>query len=85
MDTPPRTLEVQRELLRRREEGWRKANEIQAEEARNRTEAEKWAVADELQQAADSLTDRHEIPKGNPDEHGLVVQQRIFARKLNLR
>jgi hypothetical protein len=80
MQQPPLTIEQQRLLLRRREEGWKAANDDQAAAARARTEAEKWAIADELQRLSDGYRGRHSITPSDPYKHGLVVQQRWFAR-----
>jgi hypothetical protein len=74
------TIDQQRDYIRRLEEGWKAANDDQAAGARARSEAEKWAVADELQQMSDSLTHRHQPPPADESGNGLVEQQRLFMK-----
>jgi hypothetical protein len=74
------TIAQQRDYVRRLAEGWKAANEDQAAGARARSEAEKWAVADELQRMSESLTNRHHPPSADASGHGLVEQQRLFMK-----
>lgn len=68
------TLEQQRDIVRRMEEGHRLAREMQAQEARQRTDAEKWEAADRI------LADWDHIRTRRTDTSGLVEQQRLFAK-----
>jgi hypothetical protein len=70
----PLTIEQQRLLLRRREEGWKAAADSQISAARLRTDAEKWAFADRL------LSDWENAQKRQPEISGLVEQQRLFMK-----
>ncbi|MGB8354735.1 MAG: hypothetical protein WCD79_12650 [Chthoniobacteraceae bacterium] len=79
MNTPLTTLEQQRAYLRRLEEGWAAASADQAETSRNLTDAERWRIADELQQFAEMFPSPPppEIPH---EEHGMVQMQRYFMK-----
>ncbi|HEV7405718.1 MAG TPA: hypothetical protein VGO11_22430 [Chthoniobacteraceae bacterium] len=75
------TLEEQREMMRRREEGYRFGNEMQALEASKRTEAEKWRVADQLMEGIDPERVARLLAFSDPEEdEGLVLAQRRFMK-----
>lgn len=75
----PLTLEQQRDYIRRLQIGWAAASASQKEEMRNLSEVEKWGIAKELQEFAQMFPS----PPGreiDPQEHGLVKQQRAFMK-----
>lgn len=74
------TIEQQRDYVRRLQEGWKAASEDQAASARARNETDKFLIADDLQQMSDSIRDRHNLPETDASTHGLVEQQRYFAK-----
>ncbi len=68
------SLEQQKDLVRRMEEGHRFAREMQARETRQRTDAEKWEAADRI------LADWDHIRTRRTETSGFVEQQRLFAK-----
>ena len=68
------TLEQQKDIVRRMEEGHRLAREMQAQEIRQRTDEEKWDAADRI------LTDWDHIRRRCTDTSGFVEQQRLFSK-----
>ena len=71
---PPLTLEQQRDIARRMEEGYRWAREKQAQEINQRSDEEKWDAADRL------LADWEHTRKRSTDTSGFVEQQRLFDK-----
>ena len=81
MDSKPLSLEQQRAYV----QAWKKygpvMEEMRAEEARARTEAEKWEDAQVVQLSGENITPERRLPENeNPEEHGLVIQQRFFMK-----
>lgn len=74
------TLEQQKDLVRRAEEGLRYGNEMQALEASQRTEAEKWHLTDDLLQTINYERAWQSSKESDVAEHGLVLQQRRFMK-----
>ena len=79
MKVRPLTLEQQRDYVRRLQRGWAAASADQIDAARKRSEGDKWKVADDLQQFAE-LFPSPSPSSIEPEEHGLVKQQRLFMR-----
>jgi hypothetical protein len=77
MNRPPLTIEEQKDYIRRQAEGFRIAKEMQVEETRNRTEAERWIAADRLLMGA-QVFDEARIRRRASS--GLIEQQRLFGR-----
>jgi len=71
---PPLTLEQQKDIVRRMEEGHRIAREMQVQEVRQRTDTQKWDAADRL------LSDWDRIRARRTETSGFVEQQRLFAK-----
>ena len=71
------TLEQQKDLARRMEEGYRFGNEVQALEARDRTPEQRWAIIEMLQSKV-------AVGKCRLDDdletNGLVLAQRRFMK-----
>lgn len=74
------TLEQQKDLARRMEDGLRFGNAMQALEASQRTEAEKWALTDALMQGVNCERALRLAKESDIEEHGLVLQQRRFMK-----
>jgi len=68
------TLEQQKDLVHRMEEGHRVAREMQAQETRQRTDEEKWDAADRI------LADWDHVRKRCTNTSGFVEQQRLFSK-----
>ena len=68
------TLEQQKDIARRMEEGYRVAREMQAQEINQRSDEEKWDAADRL------LADWEHTRRRSTDTSGLVEQQRLFTK-----
>ena len=68
------TLEQQKDIVRRMEEGYRWAREMQAQETNQRSDEEKWDAADRL------LADWEHTRKRSTDTSGFVEQQRLFSK-----
>lgn len=75
MNLPPVTIEDQRELLKRRIEGWQAAEESLLAEARNRTDADAWRDAEIVLSGWHSVMAMQPAPSADT---GLVEQQRLF-------
>lgn len=79
MDSKPLSLEQQRAYV----QAWKQYGPVMAQmkvdEARARTEAEKWEDAQVVQLSAENVVPEHRLPE-NPEEHGLVIQQRYFMK-----
>jgi hypothetical protein len=72
------TLEEQRELMRRREEGYRFGSEMQALEASQQSEAEKWRDFDSLMEGVDPKRLAHLSTFSSAESDGLVLAQGRF-------
>ena len=68
------TLEQQKDIVRRVEEGHRVAREMQTQEIRQRTDEEKWDAADRI------LADWDHVRRRCTDTSGFVEQQRLFSK-----
>ena len=77
---PILTREQQKDYARRFAEGCRFATDMQALEASERTEAERWRIADELLQDVDFERANRLSECESLEEHGLVIQQRRFMQ-----
>ena len=79
MDSKPISLEQQRAYV----QAWVKygpvMEQMKAEEARARTEAEKWEDAQVVQLSGENIVPERPLPE-SPEEHGLVIQQRYFMK-----
>lgn len=78
MNRPPLTIEEQKDYVRRYVEGCEMASRMQEEEARTHTAEEKWATIETLQEMVAQNPNR--LPPEDPEEHGLVIQQRYFMK-----
>ena len=78
------TVEQQKDLVRRMEEGHRIGRERREEEARNMTPEQRWAAIQAVQGFAE-LFPSPPAPPFDPEEHGLVLEQRRFSRLRALR
>lgn len=78
------TLEQQKDIVRRMEEGYRWAREMREEEARRMTPEQRWASIEAVQGFAE-LFPSPPAPPFDPEEHGLVLQQRRFTTLRALR
>jgi hypothetical protein len=78
------TLEQQKDIVRRMEEGYRWAREMREEEARRMTPEQRWAAIEAVQGFAE-LFPSPPSPPFDPEGHGLVLQQRRFASLRALR
>ncbi len=74
MTRPPLTIEEQKDYVRRYIKGCEEASRLQEEEARGRTDEEKWAAANRV------LGGWSWLARRRTDTSGLVEQQRLFAR-----
>jgi hypothetical protein len=74
MNRPPLTFEEQKDYVRRYVEGCETASRMQEEEARGRSDEEKWAAANRL------LADWAHVRHRRTDTSGLVEQQRYFMK-----
>ena len=75
MSKPPTTIEEQRELLQRRIEGWKAAEESLLAEARDRTDADAWRDAEIVLGGWHSVMAMQPAPSADT---GVVEQQRLF-------
>lgn len=79
MKSEPLSLEQQRAYV----QAWKKygplLEEMKADEARARTEAEKWADAQDVQLAGEDRALARRSPE-DFEQHGLVIQQRYFMK-----
>ena len=73
------TLEQQKDIVRRMEEGYRWAREMQEEETRRMTPEQRWTEIEAIQGFAE-LFPSPAPPPFDPEENGLVLQQRRFAK-----
>ena len=79
MDSKPLSLEQQPDYV----QAWKKygpvMEQMKAQEARARAEAEKWEDAQVVQFSGEGVVPEYRLPE-NPEEHGLVIQQRYFMK-----
>lgn len=79
------TLEQQKDIVRRMEEGHRFAREMQAQEAGRRPEAEKWRIVDRLMEGVDHERANQTVAMLGVAENGLMLQQQRFAKIRQMR
>lgn len=77
---PALTFEQQKDYARRFADGCRFGSDMQALEASQRTEAEKWRIADELMQGVEIERANRLSACESIEEHGLVIEQRRFMQ-----
>ena len=79
MASKPLSLEQQRAYVQAWKQYGPVLEQIKVDEARARTEAEKWEDAQVVQLSGEGVVPELELPE-NPEEHGLVIQQRYFMK-----
>ncbi|MEA3209486.1 MAG: hypothetical protein QOE70_2543 [Chthoniobacter sp.] len=78
MNRPPLSIEEQKDYVRRYVEGCEMASRLQEEAERAHTPEEKWATIEMLQEMV--AQNQNRPPPEDPEEHGLVIQQRYFVK-----
>ena len=81
MNQSPLTLEQQRAYV----QAWKKygpvLEQMKADEARARTETEKWADAQIVQISGEGIVPEQRLSEPeDPEENGLTIQQRYFMK-----
>ena len=79
MNSKPISLEQQRAYVQAWVKYGPEMERMKAEEARARTEAEKWEDAQVVQLSGENIVPERELPE-SPEDHGLVIQQRYFMK-----
>ena len=71
------TIEQQKDLVRRMSAGCRFGSEMQEQDARLRTDAEKWRIADELMQ---EMNPAQQFTEADAETDGMTLQQQRFLK-----
>ncbi len=79
MKTEPLSLEQQRAYVQAWKQYGPVMEQMKADEARTRTDAEKWTDAQDVQLAGEESALARRLPE-DFEQHGLVIQQRYFMK-----